>query len=88
MTNLKHLNRIYRKKELPAVCGLRSTVIDEMIAAGTFPKGFQLNGPNGRALGWLESELIAWQEACLAARDSGKQAPTVRRGVVARRAAA
>jgi prophage regulatory protein len=63
------LLRIIRWGELPLYAGLRRTVIADMIAAGTFPKPIKLND-NGRAVGWLEHELVAWQQSRIAARDN------------------
>ena len=60
------LHRIYRFAELPKFVGLRRTVISEMIKAGTFPGGIPLN-EGGRAIGWLECDLIAWQSRRIAA---------------------
>jgi hypothetical protein len=45
-------------------------VIAEMIAAGKFPKPIKVNDA-GRILGWLETEIAAWQEARIALRDAG-----------------
>lgn len=50
-------------KRLPAVkefCGLGKTSIYEGVNAGTFPAPVKLSG---RAVGWLESELMAWLES-------------------------
>jgi prophage regulatory protein len=64
------LNRIFRLSELPQFVGLRRTQIGELIKGGEFPKPISLSD-NGRALGWLESDLLAWQNARIAARNAG-----------------
>lgn len=63
------LNRMYRLKELPQFVGLRRTQIAELIRAGKFPKPIQLSD-TGRAIAWLEADLIAWQHARIAERNS------------------
>jgi prophage regulatory protein len=60
------LQKIIRKCDLPTVTGLRRTSIDEQIKAGKFPKPIQLGE---RAVGWLESEVAAWQQSRIAKRD-------------------
>jgi prophage regulatory protein len=60
------LNRFLRRQEVEHVTGLgRSTIYDKM-AAGEFPKPVPISSG---AVGWLESEIAAWQEKRIAARD-------------------
>ena len=40
---------------------------------GVFPRPIKLD-PDGRAVGWLESEVDAFQEARIKARDAGRAA--------------
>jgi prophage regulatory protein len=63
------LDFIIRKPELPHFVGLRSSVIADMIARGLFPRPVKLN-PNGRAVGWLSSEIAAWQKSRISQRDN------------------
>jgi prophage regulatory protein len=63
------LNRMYRLRELPAFVGLRRTQIGELIKAGEFPKPVPLSD-SGRAIAWLETDLIAWQNGRIAARNA------------------
>jgi prophage regulatory protein len=65
---MERLNRIIRKKELPDFCGLQKTQIEKLIKLGQFPKPITLSDA-GRAVAWLEHELIAWQQARIAKRD-------------------
>ena len=65
------LNRMYRLQELTQFVGLRRTMVSEMIKAGKFPKPVRLD-PDGRAVAWLESDLIAWQNARIAARNANE----------------
>jgi predicted DNA-binding transcriptional regulator AlpA len=67
------LQRIVRKFELPAFVGLRRTQIEELIKRGEFPKPVTLSDLNGRAKGWLEDELVEWQQVRIAARDAKLQ---------------
>jgi prophage regulatory protein len=62
------LLRIIRKKDLPAFTGLQRTSIEELIKRGEFPKPIPLSD-TGRAIGWVEDEVIAWQRKRLAKRD-------------------
>ena len=59
----KHLQRIVRRKELPSFCGLKKSQINDLIKDGKFPQPFKLNPPAGRAVGWFEEDLIAWQQS-------------------------
>jgi prophage regulatory protein len=61
------LVRIIRKKNLPDFVGLQRTQIEGLIAAGEFPRPIPLSD-TGRAVGWLEHEVQAWQAARIAAR--------------------
>lgn len=65
----RRLNRVYRKRELPAFVGLSRTQIQEMINAKEFPKPIKLRAA-GPTVAWLEDDLIAWQEARIKARNS------------------
>ena len=61
------LDRFLRRKEVEHVTGLgRSTIYDKM-AAGEFPKPIPISGG---AVGWLETEIAAWQQARIAARSA------------------
>jgi prophage regulatory protein len=60
------LHRIVRANELPAYTGLKSTQIDALIQRGDFPKPVKLSE---RRKGWLESELITWQQSRIATRE-------------------
>jgi prophage regulatory protein len=63
------LLRIIRKRDLPAFTGLQRTAIEELIKRGEFPKPIPLSD-TGRAVGWVEDEVIAWQHKRLARRDA------------------
>ena len=65
---MNRLNRIIRLDELPQYCGLGRTQIAELIAQGKFPRPVKLST---RRKGWLEAELIAWQQECITRRDGG-----------------
>jgi prophage regulatory protein len=64
----ERLNRIIRKKDLPNFVGLQRTQIELLIQRGEFPKPVPLSD-SGRAIGWLEHEVWAWQQSRLAKRD-------------------
>jgi prophage regulatory protein len=63
------LNRMLRLRDLPEFVGLRRTQIGELIKAGQFPKPIPLSDA-GRAVAWLESDLIAWQNGRIATRNT------------------
>ena len=64
----ERLYRIIRKSELPDFVGLQRTQIDEMMKEGEFPRPITLSD-RGRSVGWLEHELILWQQRRIAKRD-------------------
>jgi prophage regulatory protein len=63
------LYKILREKQLPEFVGLRRTTINELVQSGEFPQPIPLND-SGRAKGWLEAEVAAWQAARIAKRKS------------------
>jgi predicted DNA-binding transcriptional regulator AlpA len=66
---LKTLRRILRRPEVLAACGYGPTQLDELIQQGKFPAPISLS-PGGRARGWFEDEIIAYQEERAAERDT------------------
>jgi predicted DNA-binding transcriptional regulator AlpA len=72
------LERIYRKPELPAVTGLQSGAIDKLIRKGEFPHPIPLNDAHN-LVGWLESDLVEWQQRFIAARRQQGAADRARR---------
>lgn len=60
---------ILRKADIKRITGLSDVSIRAMEAAGQFPRRFVIN-PNGRQVGWLESEIEAWVEARANSRNS------------------
>jgi prophage regulatory protein len=66
------LHRIIRRRELPTFVGLQRTQINELIKRGEFPKPIPLSD-SGRAIGWVEDDVVAWQRQRLARRDGDRQ---------------
>jgi prophage regulatory protein len=62
----KEIQRILRLPEVERVTGLKHSFIYAGMRAGTFPKSVPLGE---RAVGWLESEILAWQQDRIAKRD-------------------
>lgn len=60
------LQRIIRLHELTLFCGLKRTQINQLIRDGHFPAPVKLSA---RRKGWLESELIEWQQGRIKRRD-------------------
>jgi prophage regulatory protein len=61
------VERILRKRELPAVTGYHATRISELIQEGSFPAPIKLGM---RSIGWLESEISEWQRQRIEQRDA------------------
>ena len=59
------LHKIVRLADLSQFCGLQRTQIEQLIADGKFPRPVKLST---RRKGWLEAELIAWQQERIARR--------------------
>lgn len=60
---------IIRRKQVEARTGLKRTAIFDRIKAGTFPKPVNLGNP--LVIGWVESEVYDWIQACIQKRDAG-----------------
>ena len=65
----QQLNRLIRPNELTLYVGLKRTQIGELIKTGEFPRPIPLSD-GGRAVAWLEAEIIAWQSVRLAKRET------------------
>jgi prophage regulatory protein len=59
--------RIYRMNDLEPVTGYGREGIKRLLRHGLFPRPIPLGG--GRAIGWLESDIVRWQQERIAARD-------------------
>lgn len=60
------VNTVLRREEVERATGLPRSTIYEMMARGAFPKPIKLGA---RAVGWLETEIVAWQRTRVAERD-------------------
>ena len=72
------LSRIIRRKSLVEFTGLRKSTINKLIELGEFPRPISLTS-GGRAKGWLETDLISWQQRRREA--SNEMAPLAKGGV-------
>ena len=61
--------RFLKLPEVQNRTGKSRSSIYQGIAAGTFPKQIKIGGP--RAVGWIESEVEAYNQACIEASRSG-----------------
>ncbi len=52
--------RILRRREVETLVGLRRSAIYAAVAAGRFPAPVRLTA---RAVGWLDTEVMAWIHA-------------------------
>lgn len=60
------VEHILRRRDVERLTGLSRSSIYAKMATHEFPQSIQLSE---RASGWLESEIIAWQQARIAKRD-------------------
>ncbi|EAT2981304.1 AlpA family phage regulatory protein [Salmonella enterica] len=52
--------RILRNHEVLHLVGISRATLYRLIKKGLFPKSRKLTGERGRAVGWLEEEVIYW----------------------------
>jgi prophage regulatory protein len=64
---------LWRLPKVLEVTGLKKTQIFEAVAQGRFPAPIRIL-ENGRAIAWLDAEVISFIEARVAARDRATQA--------------
>ena len=60
------VQRIYRRREVEQLSGKKRSALYADIAEGKFPRPVKIGA---RAVGWLESEIVAWQASRLAERE-------------------
>lgn len=60
---------ILRKREAMAYIGLGETVFSELVTKGSLPKPIKIHD-DGRAVGWIRSELDEWLAKRIAKRDA------------------
>jgi prophage regulatory protein len=58
------MQRFLRREDVEHITGLPTSTIYELMSRGTFPKPIQITP---RRVAWLESEIVDWQKACIAA---------------------
>jgi prophage regulatory protein len=61
------LVKILRRREVERFTGLRRSSIYEGMGDGTFPRAITIGR---KSIGWLESEIIAWQQQRIAQRNA------------------
>ncbi|WP_439574926.1 helix-turn-helix transcriptional regulator [Phreatobacter sp.] len=60
------MNNMLRREEVTRRTGLARSTIYKLAGLGQFPRPVKITG---RASGWLETEIDAWQKSRLAERD-------------------
>ena len=65
------VQNILRRDQVERATGLPRSSLYAKIARNEFPAPIRL-GP--RAVGWLEGDIVAWQQARIDARDTGNRA--------------
>jgi len=58
---------ILRRADVERATGLPRSTIYEMMTTGRFPKPVRLGS---RSVGWIETEILAWQKSHVAERDA------------------
>lgn len=61
------VHTILRRDDVERATGLPRSTIYEKMAKGEFPKPIKISA---KSVGWLSSEVEAWQKSRIAARDS------------------
>lgn len=61
--------RVLRRRDVESKTGLSRSSIYAGISAGTFPKPIPLGK---KAVGWVEAEVTAWIDYCIAQREGGR----------------
>jgi len=59
--------KILRRREVEALTGKSRSSLYRDMEAGTFPRPIKLSE---KAVGWVESEVLAWMQARIAERDA------------------
>jgi prophage regulatory protein len=62
--------RILRRKDVQQRTGLSRSSLYLRMSEGTFPRSISLGS---RAVGWIESEIDAWLQECIAMREHATQ---------------
>lgn len=63
--------RLLRLPDVRRICGLQTTAIYELEAAGRFPRRVRLTG---RSVAWPEDEIAQWTAERIAERDAQQPA--------------
>lgn len=61
------MNNMLRREEVSRRTGLARSTIYKLVGLGQFPRPVKITG---RASGWLENEIDAWQKSRAAERDA------------------
>jgi prophage regulatory protein len=65
------IQAILRRSRVEELTGLSRSTIYELMENGKFPRPISIGA--GRAVGWLEDEIVQWQKARIAARDGAQR---------------
>jgi prophage regulatory protein len=70
------IQAILRRPQVERLTGLRRSSLYALVQAGKFPRPIKLSE---KAVGWLELEIVEWQQRRVAERDARIAAPRRRR---------
>jgi prophage regulatory protein len=68
------MQMLLRLPRVEAITGLKKSQIFDAIQRGVFPRPVRIL-ESGRAVGWLETEIAAFLESRIAARDAAQKKP-------------
>ena len=60
------VNAVLRRDDVERATGLPRSTLYDLVQKGRFPKPIKIGA---RSVGWIESEVLAWQRARIAERD-------------------
>ncbi|MEX2249159.1 MAG: AlpA family transcriptional regulator [Parvibaculum sp.] len=63
--------KILRRREVESLTGKSRSSLYRDMSAGTFPRPIKLGE---KSVGWIESEILAWQQERIAERDGAAAA--------------
>jgi prophage regulatory protein len=72
MPQTTEAQKILRRGDVEKLTGMRRSSLYAAVAEGKFPPPIRLSE---KCVGWLESEIVDWQQRCIRERDARLAAP-------------
>lgn len=67
---MQTVQAILRRADVERATGLSRSTLYDLMATGRFPRPIKLGG---KAVGWLERDILAWQRDRIAERDGARE---------------